>query len=239
MTVDGGPNLVTDSLVLHLDAANTESYSGSGTVWTDLAQGLEFNAQGTTQTPHTEKGGVYAMQFNNSGWWNCGTGYDQVDLGGDCTLIFWIYPETITERDSILDKKGTSYNSYQQELAVTWEVSNYFSYYSRYSPAYDTASGQSFNSDLNSWVMTSIKLSTGRTATARTGFRSRNGSAWTSSYNSNSNTALISAEDIRLGNGYAGVMEAGALGALIIYEKMLSDDEILQNYDVMKGRFGL
>jgi len=31
------PNIVTDGLVLYLDAANTKSYPGSGTTWTDIA----------------------------------------------------------------------------------------------------------------------------------------------------------------------------------------------------------
>lgn len=33
------PNIVTDGLVLYLDAANTKSYPGSGTTWTDIAAG--------------------------------------------------------------------------------------------------------------------------------------------------------------------------------------------------------
>ncbi len=37
MSVISGPNIVTNGLVLHLDAANTKSYSGSGTTWTDLS----------------------------------------------------------------------------------------------------------------------------------------------------------------------------------------------------------
>lgn len=32
-----GPNIVTDGLVLHLDAGNRKSYSGSGTLWYDLS----------------------------------------------------------------------------------------------------------------------------------------------------------------------------------------------------------
>lgn len=32
-----GPNVVTDGLILALDAANTKSYPGSGTTWNDLA----------------------------------------------------------------------------------------------------------------------------------------------------------------------------------------------------------
>jgi hypothetical protein len=32
-----GPNIITDGLVLHLDAANIKSYPGSGTTWSDLS----------------------------------------------------------------------------------------------------------------------------------------------------------------------------------------------------------
>ena len=37
MTLAHNPRIVTDGLVLCLDAANPRSYSGSGTVWTDLS----------------------------------------------------------------------------------------------------------------------------------------------------------------------------------------------------------
>lgn len=37
MTVNAGPNIVEDGLILSLDAANTRSYPGSGTTWTDLS----------------------------------------------------------------------------------------------------------------------------------------------------------------------------------------------------------
>ena len=35
MATDGGPNIVTNGLVLHLDAGNVKSYPGSGTTWFD------------------------------------------------------------------------------------------------------------------------------------------------------------------------------------------------------------
>jgi hypothetical protein len=37
MSVYAGPNVVESGLVLHLDAANSRSYPGSGTSWTDLS----------------------------------------------------------------------------------------------------------------------------------------------------------------------------------------------------------
>jgi len=38
-TLSGGPNIITNGLILNLDAANTKSYPGSGTVWNDLSLG--------------------------------------------------------------------------------------------------------------------------------------------------------------------------------------------------------
>ena len=37
MAVGYNPRIVTDGLVLALDAGNTKSYSGSGATWTDLS----------------------------------------------------------------------------------------------------------------------------------------------------------------------------------------------------------
>jgi hypothetical protein len=38
-TVEGGGNIITDGLASYLDAANTKSYPTTGTIWTDLSRG--------------------------------------------------------------------------------------------------------------------------------------------------------------------------------------------------------
>ena len=38
MAFNYSPKVVTDGLVLYLDAANTKSYPGSGITWTDLSR---------------------------------------------------------------------------------------------------------------------------------------------------------------------------------------------------------
>ena len=38
MSVVAGPKVVTDGIILSLDAANTKSYPGSGSTWTDLSK---------------------------------------------------------------------------------------------------------------------------------------------------------------------------------------------------------
>jgi hypothetical protein len=48
MATYGGSNVVTDGLVLALDAANPKSYPGSGTTWKDLSQGQRHYSIGAT-----------------------------------------------------------------------------------------------------------------------------------------------------------------------------------------------
>jgi len=87
--------------------------------------------------------------------------------------------------------------------------------------------------------MTAIKMSTGKTTAARTGFYSKNGSAWGASYTSRSSVAVVAAGNLIIGSGYAGTVTDGFIGQVLCYNKMLSDAEILQNYNATKSRFGL
>jgi hypothetical protein len=245
MGVNFNPGIVTDGLSLHLDPMNTKSYPGSGSNWTDVAQGINFTSSGT-QTPLETKNGAICFGFNGSGYWTSDSNHTLVDMGGDCTLIMWVFDDgNRTIRRTIFEKQETTVShSYRQEIAVTWEISGdrEFSYFSRNSPNYDTAtipplqfgSGQD-----NIWKQFALKMSTGRTSSARTGFYSVNGAPWASSYNSRSDTALVTAGAIHIGEGYAGIVESGNIGLVTCYNKMLDDTEIAQNFEAMRGRFGL
>lgn len=237
MGIAYNPKIVTDNLSLLLDVSNTKSYPGSGTSWYDLSSNRLTFASAGTQTPLETVGGVQSFGFNGSGYWECGTGFSAVDFGGDCTLIMWLRSEGLAVRNTVFEKAGTSYVSYQQEIAVTWETNESFSYYSRFSPAYDY--GGTTVIPLNTWTMVGIKMSTGKLTTPRTGFYSINGAAWTGSYTSNSNTAIVPAGAIRVGGGYAGTVGNGNIASVMCYNKMLSDVEINQNFNALRGRFGI
>jgi len=77
-----GPSVIGDGLVLHLDAANPSSYSGSGSTWVDLS-GNGLNATFTNGTPtySSSNGGRFEFGANNvyaqvatSALFNVGTG---------------------------------------------------------------------------------------------------------------------------------------------------------------------
>lgn len=237
MSLGHGASIVTSGLSLCLDAGNTKSYPGSGTAWTDLVNKIPFASQGTTQTPYGVVGGAQAFTFNNSGFWESTSGHAAVDLGGDCTVILWLYGADVTTRTTLFEKAGTTNFSYQQELAMTLETNEAFTYFSRLSPDYDFGSTSTL--DIGAWSMTAIKMSSGKSATARTGFYSKNGAAWISNYTSRSNVALVAAGAIRVGSGYAGTVQNCSVGTILCYNKMLTDTEIRQNFDAYRGRYGI
>ena len=63
MSIKGGPDIVTENLVLHLDAADKNSYSGSGNTWTDLSGN---GNNGTIVRSSTTPLGI----ANCVGWWD-------------------------------------------------------------------------------------------------------------------------------------------------------------------------
>ena len=231
------PSVVTDNISLYLDANNVSSYPQNGAAWYDLANGLQFNSQGA-QTTYEIVSGAKGFTFNSSGYWQCSSNTNLVNMGGDCTLIMWLYsPASFPSRRTIFQKNGTIYQSYEQEIAVTWEEPATMTYYSRYSPAYDYAYISGINP--SAWNMVALKMSTGLTSAPRTGFYSINGGSWNSYYVSRSDTALVTAADIVIGSGYAGPVHNGSIGSVMCYNKMLSDSEISQNFNATKSTYGL
>jgi len=241
-TIDNFPGgLPMDGLSSYLDSQINAS-SGTTDKWFDVSgNGLEFIKQGGTGLTLSSLGGYQAYQFNSSGYFQCNDKYGVVNIGGDCTIVMWVWCTSITERDTIFEKAGNGGTSYQCSVAITWETSEAFSYYSRKTPNYDYASTAACdtNGGEGAWTMMAIKMSTGLTSTARTGFYSKNGGNFAASYVSRSNTALNRGQQIRVGSGYAGPVEgSNGIGALLTYNKMLSNTEISDVYDAMKGRYG-
>ncbi len=78
-----GPHIVTDGLVLSLDAGSTRSYPGSGSTWSDLSgNGHDFTIESTGFT------------YNAGGWFDMADGgmnnSDNITNATACTFVFWI-----------------------------------------------------------------------------------------------------------------------------------------------------
>ena len=65
MGVAYNPKIITDGLVLALDAANPKSYSGSGTTWIDMS-GNGHNATLHSVTHSSANGGIFVISGSSS-----------------------------------------------------------------------------------------------------------------------------------------------------------------------------
>ena len=86
-TIQGGSNIVRDGLVLYLDAANTKSYPGSGTTWSDLS--LRGNNMTLVNNPTFNTSG--SITFDNTDDF----GYIDITsqsglVGGNVTMQLWV-----------------------------------------------------------------------------------------------------------------------------------------------------
>ena len=93
MAFNYSPKISTDGLVLCLDAANTKSYPGSGTVWSDLSRGGNNGTLTNGPTFNSGNGGSIVFDGVND-YVDCGV--SNISLPINITLISWIYQSTIT-----------------------------------------------------------------------------------------------------------------------------------------------
>ena len=95
-----GPDIITDGLVLSLDAASTRSYPGSGSTWSDLSgNNFDFTIEASGFT------------YNAGGWFDMANGgitnSDNITDVTTCTFVFWI---RTTDDQSLFWTKDNSQN---------------------------------------------------------------------------------------------------------------------------------
>jgi len=88
LKIKNSKNIVTDGLVLNLDASDKLSYSGSGSTWYDRSgNGFNFTMDGS------------GMTYNSSGYFSIqggGATYNgSITNNTTCTLVFWIKVEDV------------------------------------------------------------------------------------------------------------------------------------------------
>ena len=65
MSIRGGPDIIEDGLVLHLDAAETKSYSGTGDIFTDLTGSSHYGKIVNGSSFLTDNCGVFSFDGTN------------------------------------------------------------------------------------------------------------------------------------------------------------------------------
>lgn len=216
--------IVKDGLVLHVDAANKNSYPGTGTAWYDLT---ENRMTGTTQSGVSySSSNTGVLSFDTSA-----NAYVQF-LGhpftsfrtGDFTLEMWIYP--------------TSFSSYahmfampdQNTFALKAEVTTGSIYFYSGGVFGTYGSTPGWTLSLNAWnhvVMVRRSLVAycylnGQMKGKVTGFNND-----------------FYGQAMNIGAGWPNERPTKQVSQARIYNKGLVSAEVLNNYYATKGRFGL
>ena len=107
MALSHSPQISLNGLVLALDAANTKSYPGSGTTWTDLS-GRGNNGTLTNGPTYSSANGGSIVFDGTDDYVNFpGTASGILDFGtGNFSLCCWIKPGSSIDSDGIINKRS-------------------------------------------------------------------------------------------------------------------------------------
>lgn len=222
-TISNFPSIVTSGLVLHLDAGNAASYPGTGTTWTDLSGNSRNGTLTDGPTYSSANGGSIVFDGTN----------DFVQCSGSVTVtaatfVAWINRNgTQGTYDGILFSRGTN------TTGMNFFSSNQLGYHWN-----DSSSTYNWSSGLTvpnlAWCMIAVSV----TSTSAKAYLYQSGGN-TSATNTVGHTSSI-LNDIKLAQDDAGGrFFNGNIAASMIYDKALTDSEITQNYNALRGRFGL
>jgi hypothetical protein len=219
-TLNGGPgNIVTNGLVLYLDAANYLSYVSGSTTWRDISSS---NLSGSLiNGPTFSSGNGGSIVFDGVDDYVNATSSLYVD---NFTLNAWVY-KTTSGIQTIIAKGNASFQL------------NFYLRIAGNSGFFGTSGGFTEISvadlTLNTWNNTVLTYDKNNLKYFLNGVFINQISATNTPILSSSNTIIG-----RLGD-FNGQYWTGRIASTSIYNRALTASEILQNYNSTKARFGL
>ena len=218
------PGIVTTNLSMFLDAGNASSYPGSGTDWTDLS-GNSRNGTLTNGPTYTSADGGYIV-FDGVN--------DFVQCSGSITATAATFVTWMRRNGPQDDFDGIIYSRGAAATGISFfGTTNKISY--TWNNAVDTYSWDSGLTipDLT-WCMIAVSV----TSTSATAYLCQS-SGITSATNTVSHTSTV-LDDVKLAqDDLGGRFFTGNIATAMIYDRALSADEITQNFNALRGRYGL
>ena len=228
-----GPNIITDGLVLALDAANVKSYPGAGTAWNDLSGNNNHGELVNGPTYDSANGGSIVFDGVNDyvKVTNCVNALPQ-----DITIELWL-KGTTAAFDSALEI-GQGGSSIANELVARGSngASNYLQYLTYYEKTDLTTNNFIAVTPGNGMPISPTQFSQHVIWLKGNGTSGTylNGSLFVNNVTPTSfNRWYITYTDLYFGFGIENI------SAIKIYNKVITSEEVLQNYNATKARFGL
>jgi len=233
MSIKGGPNIVTNGLIQYFDAKNLDSADG-GNVWYDLSG--------------THNGTIVGANYNTKGYYEFGNATDivsnvdfTIDSSSDWSFSQWQWiPDDWPGSWSAFFGTPNGHGGYWM-----WHTQGELKYYQDY---YDDGGGSEY---YGTFAFENTKVAPGFIETNK----------WFNVmlvYNGNTSevTAIINGDEIietvtitwsprpinsiifrLIGNTSTGRFFTGNIATHMVWDRALSNAEVLQNYNSLKSRF--
>ena len=228
-----GPQIVTSGLVLHLDAGNTKSYSGTGTVWYGRAGNLNggvVNNGTLVNSPTFDSGNKGSIVYNGTNQYvTCplSSTIQSINTNNALTISTFIKTTSTSEyRDFVGVNKVSGNNPFVLRANIgnqyffDWEVGGV--------RAQNTYPGTT-SDILNKWVQLTATIGDGSVKIYSNGLQ-------VGSTVAVSGSIKTIDSDFRVGMlGYNYFV--GSISNTQLYNRALSATEVLQNYNATKSRF--
>jgi hypothetical protein len=240
MAYHHSPRIITDGLVLVLDAANQKSYPGSGTTWSDLSG--NGNNGTLINGPTFDSGNLGSLEFDRVDDHVTTTGMSNFSYTNGITVLIWHYNQSgagsglyrgVVTNGTVADRLGGFDLRYGREdyfggtndgTRLQWLITN----------SGGVSTSISMFANLNEWHHYVGTYNNNTVSVYKDG----------QLFDSITHTAggqlktTIDSTTIGRSPGTSEYLN-GKLSQVQIYSRALSAAEVSQNYNATKGRFGL
>jgi hypothetical protein len=239
-TLSGGPNIVTDGLVLNLDAANPKSYVSGSTTWRDLSRG--GNNGTLTNGPTFNSGNGGSIVFDGVNDYSIVNTPSFNPVGNSSfSISCWIKLNALPLSNPRILSQGVDSNNFFNLSTYGGNSPGSFDSFWFEVKKNGILYGNTFDYSLGNKYTTNIWYNLVGT------------------FNNNTNSALLYINNIpRIGTGINGggpspsgpliiananISSPSSLNSnisnILIYNRVLNSTEVRQNYNSTKSRFGL
>ena len=213
-------SVVTDGLVLHLDAADSNSYSGTGETWNDLSGNNNDVSLQNDGSIDFDSGGKF-FNTGNDGYFTKSNGNNIPVGNSNYTLAVYVNQPQWGSSNGFISIGGFG-SSYKSNALRTKGGSYAFRHY-WWANDLDPISNQV---SLNNWLFIVAKFD----GTTR--------SVWVNGILAGQDTPTghnVLNSDIQVSKTYGNEYQKGKIRAALIYDRALSEQEIIDSYNYFNG----
>jgi hypothetical protein len=228
MGITYNPRIVTDNLVLALDAANPKSYPGSGTTWTDLSGRGNTGTLTNGPTYSSANGGSIVFDGVNDyiSFNNLTTSSLGLTSANGATLICWAKITLLTRFTGVF-----TFWSAADNVDFGWDIIDSTNNLRIWKNTTQTLTGVSLTPYSTLWTQYALVSNSSGTIF----YINQNQIATTST---SGNIITTGGRNLMFGDHWDNPIQ-GNSSNIQIYNRALTAAEVSQNFNALRGRYGI